>query len=260
VALTVKDMLSFLPDCLGALLPELAPDGELVVVDGGSTDGSAEYLRGLEAEGRLRLLVTPCTTGKGRHLAVLASGAPVVVTQVDADLKLRPGVLRRALETLEHDPRHPVLVVVGRKDENPDSTKLYLWRREAYLASGGYPDLRIGEDLQVLQEPIRRGWVGHLTLPRVGDDLRAAQRSPGAVARPWSKGPALYEAALRRFRAGWTLRDYLGYLRAVRRGSVRYLAGVALTFAAAARFRLGPRSGPARGAGAPPGRISPPPR
>jgi glycosyltransferase involved in cell wall biosynthesis len=262
VALTVKNMREFLPDCLASLLPQLGDAGELVVVDACSTDGTTEYLRDLEARGKLRLIVTPCTTGRGRHLAILATEAPVLVTQVDADLRLAPGVLDRALSELSRHPRWGVLVVVGRQDRNPDSTKLYVWRREAYRASGGYPDRTVGEDLEVLRQPLRAGTAGHLELPAVGEDLRARSRPPSALASPWEKGPGMYQVALRRLRGGWDLTSYLRYLWVVRRGRLRFLAGAGLTLAAALALRLRPKDRarpPGTGGGASPGRSPPPP-
>ena len=262
VALTVKDMRSLLPECLAALFPQLGDGGELVVVDAASTDGTTEYLRDLERQGKLHLIVTPCTTGRGRHLGILATQAPLLVTQVDADLKLAPGVIPRALRELARHPRWGVLVVVGRRDRNPDSTKIYLWRREAYLRSGGYPDLRIGEDLEVLRKPLREGVVGHLTLPAVGLDLREALRPAAQLASPWGKGPGMYRVALRRLQGGWDLPLYLRYLWAVRRSLPRFLAGAGLTVAAALTL---PRRGRGRPEGtrtaseAAPGQSPPPP-
>ncbi len=262
VALTVKNMRGFLPDCLASLLPQLGSAGELVVVDACSSDGTTEYLRDLQEHRKLRLIVTPCTTGRGRHLAILATEAPVLVTQVDADLKLAPGVLSRALLELSRHPRWGVLVVVGRQDRNPDSTKLYVWRRETYLASGGYPDRTIGEDLEVLRRPLREGRVGHLELPAVGQDLREGSRSPSALASPWEKGPGLYRVALRRLRGGWDLRSYLRYLWVVRRSLVRFLAGTGLTLGAALTLRFrreAPPGGSRTAAEASPGQSPPPP-
>ncbi len=262
VALTVKNMRSLLPECLASLLPQLGGEGELVVVDAASTDGTTEYLQDLHRQGKLQLLVTPCTTGRGRHLAILATQAPVLVTQVDADLKLAEGVIPRALQELARHPRWGVLVVVGRQDRNPDSTKIYVWRREAYFESGGYPDQMIGEDLHVLRKPLRERKVGHLTLPAVGRDLREALRPASQLASPWGKGPGMYRVALRRLRAGWALPLYLRYLWVVRRSLPRFLAGAGLTLGAALTLRLRGEGSPktaGTAAEAAPGQSPPPP-
>lgn len=75
---------------------------DMLCVDDGSSDGSAEVLRELEAEHpRLRVLVQPCNMGKG---AALRSGIPqaagdFVVIQ-DADLEYDPVDLLQLLEPL----------------------------------------------------------------------------------------------------------------------------------------------------------------
>jgi len=79
------------------------PDYEVVVVDDGSTDDTADVVRGLAAElGRIRLVSYTPNRGKGyavRTGLAAARGKAVVFT--DADLSTPPAEIARALELLE---------------------------------------------------------------------------------------------------------------------------------------------------------------
>jgi glycosyltransferase involved in cell wall biosynthesis len=77
-------------DALGvsidSMLQSLPEDGELVIVDGGSTDGSIEKLREFEdADDRVRVFVEESNLGEGRQIAMESCTGDAVVEHLDTD-------------------------------------------------------------------------------------------------------------------------------------------------------------------------------
>jgi glycosyltransferase involved in cell wall biosynthesis len=96
VVIPARDALRWLPSALESIGGD--PFLEILVVDDGSTDGTAEYLDGLSGQdNRVRRLVGPCKgPSAARNVALAASAAPLVAF-LDADDKWRPGKLARHL-------------------------------------------------------------------------------------------------------------------------------------------------------------------
>lgn len=228
IVMTVKNGRRWIETSIGSLLPELGEDGEVVVVDAASQDGTTEFLREVSRSSRLRVIVEPCSMGRGRDRGIRETRAPVVITQVDADVRYRPGVVRTAVEALSSRPRVGLLLVTGEKDLDPAGTKLYLWRREFYLATDGYPDTNVGDDIGAVREALRKGRVERLLVEHVGEDLRLADRAPGSASEPWKKGPGFLRVSRRRYTQGWTWRIYLRFLWVTRRTLPRFFAGAVL--------------------------------
>lgn len=160
-------------DRVGAFLESVAwqtrPADEVIVVDGGSTDGTLEILR--EAKDDVSLLEEPgANIARGRNLAI-ASATHDVIAVSDADCVLERDWLERLLEPLEagadvsmgfYRPladsflgRAMACVNLPDADELDETTFMPSGRsvgftKEAFERAGGYPEwLDIGEDMFV---------------------------------------------------------------------------------------------------------------
>jgi len=174
--------------------PGLDPveDIEVIVVDGGSADGTAERARALGAR------VIRCERGRARQLqeGVLASRGEAVVL-VHADTRLPSGWKAAVSEALR-DER-----VVGgafrlRFDERSAGLRAIEWgtrlrvalwrlpygdqalfvRRSALDAIGGVPQVPLMEDLDLVQALKRRGRLALLPLPAVTSARRYRRGGP----------------------------------------------------------------------------------
>ncbi len=175
VVLPCRDEALALPGVLGRL-----PDGlRAIVVDNGSTDGTAEVARSLGAE-----VVTEPRPGYGAavHAGVLAARAPLVGV-VDGDGSLDPADLVRLADLVESGA---ATMAVGRR--RPTDTRAWPWHaragnrllsarirkvtglpvhdiapirvcRRTDLLDLGIEDRRFGYPLELLLRAGRAGWT-----------------------------------------------------------------------------------------------------
>ena len=100
IVLPTLDERSHLRDCLDSLLRQDCPDiVEIVVVDGGSTDGTREVVEG--EGGVVRLLDNPKVTAAAAMNVGIAAAVGEVICRADAHTVYAPDYVRRCVEVLE---------------------------------------------------------------------------------------------------------------------------------------------------------------
>ncbi len=198
---TCKDAAPHLEEFLGSLAVQTRAPDEVVILDGGSLDGTLDLLRG--RGGITVLQETGANIARGRNLAVAAATHDVIAV-TDADCVLDPGWLAALVAPIEEGAdvsmgfTRPIadglLEEIFASVNLPDadevdpgrfmpSSRSVAFRREALELVGGYPEwLPIGEDM----------WVDHRWRER-GLDLRFAPealvgwRSGGPSRRNWAR-------------------------------------------------------------------------
>jgi glycosyltransferase involved in cell wall biosynthesis len=201
---TVKDAAEEIGPFLASLAAQTRVPDEVIVVDGGSSDGTVERLR--EATG-ITLIESPgANISRGRNVAI-AAAAHDVLALTDADCVLEAEWLERLLEPIERGADvsmgfyRPIsetflqtcvaaVNLPDADDIDPDrfmpSGRSVAFTRAAIDAAAGYPEwLDIGEDMYV-----------DLAWRRLGLDMRFA---PDAVAN-WRLRPTLRETWIQYFR------------------------------------------------------------
>jgi glycosyltransferase involved in cell wall biosynthesis len=205
---TVKDGAENIEEFLGSLAAQTRPPDEIVIVDGGSHDGTVDLLR--RAEHVTTVEEPGANIARGRNVAIV-NAAHDVIAVTDADCVLDPDWLERLLRPIDEGADvamgfyapltdgffHECLAAVNLPLDASEvdgttfmpSARSVAYRRQAIEAVGGYPEwLDIGEDM----------WVNH-RWREMGLDMRFA---PDAVVR-WRLRPGL--------RATW--QQYFRYAR-----------------------------------------------
>ena len=168
----VRDEVSSLAALMDSIRRQTRPPDEVVLVDGGSTDGTVELAVSLTAgDPRFRIVrAGPATPGRGRNVGIEAARHDWIAL-TDAGITLELDWLQRLAELLGRSPETDVvygnyeavsgsffercaaLAYVapkqhrdGRSMRGP-SIASCLIRRSAWEAVGGFPDLRAAEDL-----------------------------------------------------------------------------------------------------------------
>ncbi len=228
ISMTVRNNAESIERSLLTILPQLGEEGELSIVDGGSTDGTVEILARISGGRRnVHVASIPSNRGEGRNLAVRASHAPVVLTHVDGDNLYADGVLRAVAKNLLARRDLDVLMAIGVGDRDPSVSRFYAWRRDAFDRIGGYAETQFMEDLGTLLKAFRAGLrVGRLLVSRVADDLKPRRPREAPSVGPWQRSNHSYRAA-RKFRVlGFRYPEYVRFLRLTGRSRARFAAGL----------------------------------
>ncbi len=186
---TVKNCAEGVDQFLASVATQTRRPDEVIIVDGGSTDGTAERF---ERDETITLIREPgANISRGRNIALGAASHDLIAV-TDADCVLEPGWLEAIAAPLEagadvsmgfyapvidgffHACMAAVNLPLDASEVDPatfmPSARSVAYRRDAIEMAGGYPEwLAIGEDM----------WVNH-RWRELGLDLRFA---PDAVVR-----------------------------------------------------------------------------
>ncbi len=190
LVITVKNEAASLPALMDSIVAQERRPDEIIVCDGGSTDGTVDLLRCYESKvSGLRILVAPgANISQGRNLAIAAAKFPVIAC-TDAGVRLDPAWLYLLTSPFGlpgapdvvggffvPDPRSIFELAMGAavlpelKDLDPEnflpSSRSIAFRKSAWEAVGGYPEwLDYCEDL-VFDLALKKAGFRFLVEPR----------------------------------------------------------------------------------------------
>jgi glycosyltransferase involved in cell wall biosynthesis len=205
---------AFIRDCLDSLLAQdFDRIVEVLVVDGGSTDGTRQIVEGVGAP--IRLVDNPRVTAAAAMNVGIAQAKGDIVCRADAHTLYDPTYIRRCVEVLEATGADNVggpMRAVGttsfgravaavtsspfgvgpgkfhysRKREEVDTVYLGCWRRETLEALGGYDESRLqwaAEDQELNLRLRQRG--GRIVLDPVIRSSYFPRETPRALRRQY---------------------------------------------------------------------------
>jgi glycosyltransferase involved in cell wall biosynthesis len=171
VIVTVKNEASSIGTLLNSLAQQTVRPSEVVIVDGGSTDGTVKRIEDYRKELPIKLLVREGTNiSQGRNVAIGAASGEIIAS-TDAGVRLVPNWIEELTRPVEEDPSTDLVsgfflpepqtvfeiamgatVLPVEADVDPErflpSSRSVAFRKEAWEKVGGYPEwLDYCEDL-----------------------------------------------------------------------------------------------------------------
>lgn len=182
VVIPVRNEAAALPRLFDSLAAQTFQAAEIVVIDGGSSDATAECVRAFaENDPRIRFVEAgPATPGRGRNVGIAAARHDWIAL-TDAGAWPEPRWLAELVAAAEREP--DAMIVYGNYEPVIDtffagcaalayvapkrntiagavrgpSTASLLLARELWELVGGFPDWRAGEDLVFMERVAERG-------------------------------------------------------------------------------------------------------
>jgi glycosyltransferase involved in cell wall biosynthesis len=183
LVIPVRNEEGSLPALISSIQAQTFPPAEVIIVDGGSDDGTVELGRRLtEGDARFRFVEAgDATPGRGRNVGTEAARSEWVA-YTDAGIRVEPTWLERLVREVGFDPsaevvygnyeprgdtffeRAAALAYVAPRRELHGGTRMRppfiassLMRRDVWRRVGGFPDLRAAEDLIFMERIAQRG-------------------------------------------------------------------------------------------------------
>ena len=179
VALKAFNEEDWIGPAIESVLAQTREDFELVVVDDGSTDGTAEVVRGFQSDIRVRLISQQNKGVAGAVNTAIAAGSAPYVSLIDADDLWMPTYLEEMGRTLDADPGAGFAYTDAWTLEHPSGR----FRRLTTNAGMGEPDPVPRDPEQFLRLLIEVNFVFGLAtirrsaLDQVGGGFNARLRS-----------------------------------------------------------------------------------
>ena len=124
-----RDRIKLLPRAIDSVLAQSYARWEMVVVDDGSTDGTAGTVRAAYADPRIRVVSTPGLGVSGARNAGLAEAAGDLVAYLDSDNAWLPEYLELMVAEFERSGASSVYAVLKVREEKTRAKTTEIWYR-----------------------------------------------------------------------------------------------------------------------------------
>jgi glycosyltransferase involved in cell wall biosynthesis len=169
VCITNYNKVKYIKQSMQSFLPFFnSLEAEVIVVDAGSTDGSLEILKSYKEDGKIqKLIIRPCSRGRGRDIAFRESNGNLIVSSIDTDVIYDVSVLKKAIELYTKNYHGKVFAIYGS----------IIGDMEVFNEIGGWNDLDRHEDNEISLRALEAGkYIQDFSLNAVKDHLKDREK------------------------------------------------------------------------------------